>query len=155
MINITITRLIRDKFFSLGILISVLIASIVVAGGFMYQNSFHRITVKNSLDEIGTYNKNIRIDSQWIPLEYKEIQKTNLLIEELTDNNIIEEIKYDSTYHLRTKEHFWNKNDDEVISGDLVSRLFFHTSNNLMENIEIIEGNYPKNEIIYCKLILK
>ena len=149
MISITITRLIRDKFFSLGILISVLIASIVVAGGFMYQNSFHRITVKNSLDEIGTYNKNIRIDSQWIPLEYKEIQKTNLLIEELTDNNIIDEIKYDSTYHLRTKEHFWNKNDDKVISGDLVSRLFFHTSNNLMENIEIIEGNYPKNEITY------
>ena len=148
MIRITITRLIRDKFFSLGIFISVLIASIVVAGGFMYQNSFHRIIVKNSLDEIGIYNKNIRIDSQWIPLENSEIEKTNSIIEDLKDNNIIDELKYDTTNHLRTKEHFWNKNDDEVISGDLVSRLFFHTSNNLLENIEIIEGNYPKTDIL-------
>ena len=130
-------------------MISVLIASIVVAGGFMYQNSFHRITVKNSLDEIGIYNKNIRIDSQWIPLEYNEIEKVNSIIGDLTDNNIIDEIKYDSTYHLRTKEHFWNRNDDNVISGDLVSRLFFHTSNNLSENIQIVEGNYPKSEILY------
>ena len=148
MIKLTITRLIRDKFFSLGIFISVLIASMVTAGGFMYQNTFQRVTVQDSLKEIGIYNKNIRIDSEWIPLEKNEIERTNKTIDRLASNSIISDITFDSSYHFKTKEHFWNINNEKVIPGDLVSRLFFHSSNNFFENIDILEGTYPQSKIL-------
>lgn len=131
-----------DRFLAVGVLVAVFLAATVVAGGPIYLRSLERIGMADVVDTLGPYNKNASAYSDWIPLEAVEIARANAVVDSAVNADLEPLIQYRST-RIKSRAHFWGLNDEEIVRGELASRVFFNEMEGLFDAVTYVEGRAP------------
>lgn len=123
-----------------------LIAATVVAGGPIYLRALEKIGVTDVVNDVGPFNKNVIVNSNWVPLEAAEANEATGIVEGLAEDQIGP--FYDSTsYRIKSRPHFWNVNGERPLTAPLSSRAFFQTMTGIESEIVYQEGRHPTDAI--------
>lgn len=129
-----------------GSFVAVLIAATVIAGGPIYLRALEKIGVTDVVREVGPFNKNVIINSNWVPLEATEAGEATEIVQALTDEQIGS--FYDSTsFRIKSRSHFWNVNGGRPLTAPLSSRSFFQTMTGIESEIVYLEGRHPTDQV--------
>lgn len=123
-----------------------LIAATVVAGGPIYLRALEKIGVTDVVSDVGPFNKNVIVNSNWVPLEFTEAEESTETVQQLADEQIGS--FYDRTsFRIKSRPHFWNINGEPPRTAPLSSRAFFQTLTGVETEIIYLEGRHPTDEV--------
>ncbi len=129
-----------------GSFVAVLIATTVVAGGPIYLRALEKIGVVDVVTNIGPYNKNVTVGSNWVPLETLEANRATEAVQEIADRHI--EPFYDSaSFRIKSRSHFWNVNGKAPLTGSFASRAYFQALTGLRSEVIYLEGQHPSDDV--------
>ncbi len=141
-----------DRSLALGILVAVFLASTVMAGGPIYLRSLEKVGLADVVDRVGKHNKNIGLISDWIPLEAKEIEFADTVVDNSLDP-LLESIITDRSTRIKSRAHYWGIEDTNPETptitqrGPLASKAYFHEMEGFFEAVNYIEGRAPRQQI--------
>ena len=139
-----------DRFLAIGVLIAVFLAATVMAGGPIYLRALERIGMGDVVKQVGIYNKNLGLISDWIPLEANEIEHANSVVDSAV-NEVLEPLIANRSTRIRSRAHFWGVADDDpetnVLRGPVASRAYFHEMEGMFDAITYIEGRHPTSNL--------
>ncbi len=123
-----------------------LIAATVVAGGPIYLRALEKIGVTDVVNDIGPFNKNVIVNSNWVPLDATEANEATATVQQLADEQIGP--FYDTTsFRIKSRSHFWNVNGKRPLTAPLSSRAFFQTLTGVESEIFYLEGRHPTDDV--------
>ncbi len=125
---------------------AVLIAATVVAGGPIYLRALEKIGVSDVVNDIGPFNRNVIVNSNWVPLEAAEADESTEIVQTLADEEIGPFVDRTS-FRIKSRSHFWNVNGEPPLTAPLSSRAFFQTMTGLESEVLYIEGRHPTDDI--------
>jgi ABC-type lipoprotein release transport system permease subunit len=118
----------------------------VVSGGPIYLRALEKIGVTDAVVGMGAYNKNVTVNSSWVPLEALAANEATAAVDELADEHLGG--YYDSSsFRIKSRGHFWNVIDKQPLTGPLSSRAYFQTMTGIESQVTYIEGVHPSNKI--------
>jgi ABC-type lipoprotein release transport system permease subunit len=118
----------------------------VVSGGPVYLRALEKIGVTDAVAGMGAYNKNVIINSNWVPLEAVAANEATASVDNLARQYIGG--YYDSSsFRIKSRGHFWNFIDLPPLTAPLSSRAFFQTMTGLQEQVTYLEGGPPSNKV--------
>ncbi len=129
-----------------GSFVAILIAATVVSGGPLYLRALEKIGVSDVVNDVGQYNKNITVNSNWVPLEAAEANESTRIVQELADENIGPFVERTS-FRIKSRGHFWNVNGERPLTAPLSSRAYFTTLSGLESEVIYIEGRHPSDTV--------
>lgn len=117
-----------------------------MAGGPIYLRALEKIGVTDAVANIGPFNKNIIVNSSWVPLEVNEANKSTDVVAGLTEQHLSS--FYDSvSFRIKSRSHFWNVNGPPPLTTPLSSRAYFQTMTGIDREIFYLEGSPPTDKI--------
>ncbi len=118
----------------------------MISGGPIYLRALEKVGVADVVDDIGRFNRNVIVNSNWIPLEANEAQESTATVEGLAEE-YIGPFYDNSSYRIKSRPHFWNINGEAPLTAPLSSRAFFQTMTGIESEILYLEGRHPSDEI--------
>tara|TARA_B100001971_G_C18176169_1_gene530046 strand:+ start:232 stop:1323 length:1092 start_codon:yes stop_codon:yes gene_type:complete len=118
----------------------------VVAGIPIYLRSLERVGMADVVKAVGSYNKNVSVISSWISLDTVGVERADAAVDSAVNNDLEPLVKYRST-RIKSREHFWGVNEEEIVRGELVSRAYFHEMEGLFDAVTYIEGRSPESDL--------
>ncbi len=98
------------------------------------------------MNDVGPFNKNVIVNSNWVPLEATEATEATEIVQRLADEQIGP--FYDRTsFRIKSRPHFWNVNGERPLTAPLSSRAFFQTMTGIESEVLYIEGRHPTDQV--------
>ena len=118
----------------------------MISGGPIYLRALEKIGVSDVVDDVGRFNRNVIVNSNWVPLEANESAEATDTVQRLADEHIGPFVD-SSSFRIKSRSHFWNVNGKEPLTAPLSSRAFFQTMTNIESEILYIDGRHPTDAI--------
>ena len=113
-----------------------------MAGSPIYLRSLEKLGVQDTIARMGPLNKNVTINSNWVPLD-------SLIASEDTEdvvsatNTYLDGFVSESSFRVKTRSHYWNLTGEPVKTAPLDSRAYFQTMTGLESEVVYSEGSHP------------
>ena len=118
----------------------------VVSGGPIYLRALEKIGVTDAVAGMGAHNKNVIVNSSWVPLEALAADEATAAVDGLA-NEYLGGYYDSSSFRIKSRGHFWNFIDQPPLTAPLSSRAYFQTMTGIDPEITYLEGVPPSSKI--------
>ena len=114
-----------------------------MSGAPVYLRALEKVGVRDKIAEIGIYNRNIIVNSSWVPLDATSAAEANDAVARARAEHI-DHVDVGSSERIKSRAHHWGWNGEPIRRAPLSSRAFFQMLTGIDEHITYIEGGPPR-----------